>query len=135
VLLVSCIDDVQALDEASQAGGVDALAQRLEELRFLELAQLDLLRREAIAYGLFGALAVAEVGGGEAEGVGGVEGRRGDVPLDSFGVGPDACAFFTRDILDRFVGDGGKDQVVGGVAFVGEVGADGDGVCAALVEW
>jgi hypothetical protein len=127
VLLIGCIDDVQALDEASQAGGVDALAQRLEELRFLGLVQLDLLRREATAHGLFG--------GGEAEGMSGAEGRRVDVPLDSFGVGPDACAFFTRDVLDRFVGDGGKDQVVGGVAFVGEVGADGDGVCAALVEW
>jgi len=135
VLLVGCIDDVQALDEAGQAGGVDALAQRLEELRFLEIAQLYPLRREATAHGLFGALAVAEVGGGEAEGVGGVKGRRGDVPLDGFGVGPDACAFSTRDVLDNFVGDGGKDQVVGGVAFVGEVGADGDEICAALVEW
>ena len=135
MLLVGCVDNVQALDEAGQAGGVDTLAQRLEELRFLKFIQLNLLRREATAHGLFGAFAVAEAGGGEAEGVCDVEGQRGDVRLDGFGVGPDVCAFFTRDVLDHFIGSGGKDQVVRGVAFVGEVGADRGEVCAALVEW
>ena len=68
--------------------------------------------------------------------MGGGEGRRGDVLGYGFRVGPDAGAFFAGDVLDDFVEDGGEDEGAGfgfggggirrgGVAFVGEVGADG----------
>jgi hypothetical protein len=55
---------------------------------------------------------VAAEGGCEAEGVGDVEGEGGDVELDSFGVGPDTCAFFAGDVLNDFVEDFGDDEGV-----------------------
>jgi hypothetical protein len=41
-----------------------------------------------------------------------VEGEGGDVELDGFGVGPDACTFFAGDVLDDFVEDLGDDEGV-----------------------
>lgn len=68
----------------------------------------------------------------------GVECRCGDVHFNGLGIGPDASAFFAGDVLDDFVEDGGDDEGrvcgggSGGVALVGEVGADGDEECALL---
>lgn len=97
------------------------------------------MRGEATGESFVRGFAGAAVGGGQTEGVRGGEGRGGDVVSDGLGVGPGAGSLFAGDVLDDFVEDGGEDEGGGfvrvrggGVAFVGEVGADGDEEGAAL---
>jgi hypothetical protein len=56
--------------------------------------------------------AIAAEGGSEAESMGDVESECGNVEFNGFGVGPDACAFFTSDVLDYFVEYFGYDEGV-----------------------
>lgn len=110
VLLVCAGDDVETLDVACQECGVCCFSQVFDEL--VPVSRVELLRREAPVCDGVCALAVAAVGGGETQGVGGVEGGGGDVGFDGFCVAPDAGSFFAGYVLDDLVEDGGYDWFV-----------------------
>lgn len=112
VVLVGYIDHRHALYIRSQTRGIHRSTQALNDFVFLlVVCEGEFGGEEGAVEGLLDVLALAAVGGGDAQVVRGGQGGSWDVEGDGFGVGPDSCSFFAVDVLDYFVLDVAEDVV------------------------